>query len=127
MGQQQLLLIVLGLVVVSVAVVLGLNMFNANMETSAQDAIAQTNQHLGTQAIAFYNKPTDLGGGGKSFVGFTVPTNLVTTASGGYVATPNGAVDCVIIGTPLVGNDYTWTIKTTVTPTSVTTVIVPGA
>ena len=124
MGQQQLLLIVLGLVVVSVAVVLGLNMFNANMETSTQDAIAQTNQHIATQAIAFYNKPLSMGGGEKTYTNWTVPKLLETTGSGTFGALP-APQSVVITGTPLDAS-YNWTIETTVTPAGVTTVIVTG-
>ncbi len=36
---------------------------------------------------------------------------------------PNGAVDCVIAGTPTAGQGYTWTVTTTVTPTNISTVI----
>ena len=39
MGQQQLLLIVLGVIVVGIAVVVGINLFNANAESSTQDSI----------------------------------------------------------------------------------------
>ncbi len=35
MGQQQLLLIVLGVIVVGIAVVVGINLFNANAEASS--------------------------------------------------------------------------------------------
>jgi len=123
MGQQQLLLIVLGVIIVGIAVVVGINLFNANAEESAKDGVVSDCTNLGAMAQQFYKKPLSMGGGGNSFAGFVVPTNLVTTANGTYAATPNGAVDCTIVGTPTAGQGYTWTVTTTVTPTSITTAI----
>jgi hypothetical protein len=54
---------------------------------------------LATLAQRYCSKPVTMGGGGNSFAGFVVPTNLQKTANGIYAATPNGAVDCVIVGT----------------------------
>ena len=39
MGQQQLLLIVLGVIVVGIAVVVGINLFNANSISSDRDGV----------------------------------------------------------------------------------------
>jgi hypothetical protein len=122
MGQQQLLLIVLGVIIVGIAVVVGINLFNANAEESAKDGVVSDCTNLGAMAQQYYKKPLSMGGGGNSFAGFVVPANLVTTANGSYTATPNGAVDCVIEGTPI-QTDYLWTVETTVTPTTINTVI----
>jgi hypothetical protein len=123
MGQQQLLLIVLGVIIVGIAVVVGINLFNANAEEAAKDGVVSDCTNLGAMAQQYFKKPLSMGGGGNSFAGFAVPVNLQTTANGTYTATPNGAVDCVIDGTPTAGQGYTWTVETTVTPTTITTVI----
>jgi len=122
MGQQQLLLIVLGVIIVGIAVVVGINLFNANAEESAKDGVVSDCTNVGAMAQQYYKKPTSMGGGGNSFAGFTVPTNLVTTANGTYSATPNGATNCVIVGTPTTGQGYQWIVTTTVTPTTITSV-----
>jgi hypothetical protein len=122
MGQQQLLLIVLGVIIVGIAVVVGINLFNANAEESAKDGVVSDCTNLGAMAQQFYKKPLSMGGGGNLFTGFTVPTGLATTANGTYVATP-AAQTCTIVGTPTVGNNYAWTVTTTVTPTTISTVI----
>lgn len=122
MGQQQLLLIVLGVIIVGIAVVVGINLFNANAEEAAKDGVVSDCTNLGAMAQQYYKKPLSMGGGGNSFHGFTVPTNLATTANGTYTAIPNGAIECIIEGKPL-QSEYTWTVETTVTPTEITTVI----
>ena len=58
MGQQQLLLIVLGVIVVGIAVVVGINLFNANAESSTQDSIVSQCTNLGAMAQQYYKKPS---------------------------------------------------------------------
>ncbi len=70
MGQQQLLLIVLGVIVVGIAVVVGINLFNANAETSTQDSIISQGNNIGALAQQYYKKPTSMGGGGNTFKAF---------------------------------------------------------
>jgi hypothetical protein len=122
MGQQQLLLIVLGVIIVGIAVVVGINLFNANAEASAKDGVVSDCTNLGAMAQQYYKKPLSMGGGGNLFTGFTVPANLATTPNGTYVATP-AAQQVVIVGTPTAGQGYAWHVTTTVTPLAITTVI----
>ncbi|MCZ7615391.1 MAG: hypothetical protein M5T52_18070 [Ignavibacteriaceae bacterium] len=70
MGQQQLLLIVLGVIIVGIAVVVGINLFNANAETSTQDSIVSQGTNIGAMAQQYFKKPTSMGGGGNSFTDF---------------------------------------------------------
>ena len=67
MGQQQLLLIVLGVIIVGIAIVVGINLFNANAESSAKDGIVSDCTNLAAMAQQFYKKPVAMGGGGNSF------------------------------------------------------------
>ncbi|MBK9096961.1 MAG: hypothetical protein IPM14_02345 [bacterium] len=125
MGQQQLLLIVLGVIIVGIAVVVGINLFNANAEESAKDGVVSDCTNLGAMAQQYYKKPISMGGGGNNFNGFTVPASLQTTANGTYTATPSGQT-CTIVGLPTAGQGYTWTVTTSVTPTTITTSIGSG-
>ena len=130
MGQQQLLLIVLGVIIVGIAVVVGINLFNANAEEAAKDGVVSDNTNLGAMAQQFYKKPLSMGGGGNTFDqggptgnGFEIPVSLATTANGTYAITAQAAQSIEFTGTPTSGNGYAWTVVTTVTPTSITTVI----
>jgi hypothetical protein len=119
MGQQQLLLIVLGVIIVGIAVVVGINLFNASAEESAKDTITSECTNLAAMCLQYYKKPVALGGGGNSFAGFVTPAALATTNSATYVVTPNGNTDCVVVGTPLASSGYSWTVTTTVTSAGV--------
>lgn len=73
MGQQQLLLIALGVIVVGIAVYLGFSMSDSYATTSNRDMLISDMVNLSNMARAYYRKPTLLGGGGNSFVGWQMP------------------------------------------------------
>lgn len=130
MGQQQLLLIVLGVIIVGIAVVVGINLFNANAEESAKDTLVSEGTNIGAMAQQFYKKPEALGGGGNTFnlhgpndAGFEIPALLDTTASAIWtVATTTSTA--TLTGTPL-DPDYAaaFTVTVNVSPTGITSVI----
>jgi len=69
MGQQQLLLIVLGVIIVGVALVVGINLYNANARQAEIESMASECNSLILLAIEHYQKPVAFGGGGR--VGFS--------------------------------------------------------
>lgn len=74
MGQQQLLLIILGVIVVGIAVAVGITMFADSAASSNRDAVTGDLLNLASQAQQFFRRPTAMGGGQGSF-------NLLTTSS----------------------------------------------
>jgi len=72
MGTQQLLLIVLGVIIVGIAVVVGINIFGSNAEQANKDALTQDCLRIAAAAQGFYRKPTMLGGGNNDFTGITI-------------------------------------------------------
>jgi Tfp pilus assembly protein PilE len=67
MGQQQLLLIVLSVIIVGIAVVVGINMFNDQAANSNLDSVTADLMNLASRAQQHYRRPTAMGGGGGSF------------------------------------------------------------
>ncbi len=63
MGQQQLLLIILGVIIVGLAIAVGITMFRDNAVSTNRDAIANDLMHLAAKARHFYKRPTSMGGG----------------------------------------------------------------
>jgi len=129
MGQQQLLLIVLGVIIVGIAIVVGINLFNANAEESAKDTMASEGTNLAALAQQFYKKPLALGGGGNTFDeggpsgnGFSIPAKLQTSGIGGGWAAPTVSATTVqLVGTP---DEYTdWTVTVDVFADSIATTI----
>lgn len=99
MGQQQLLLIVLGVIIVGIAVVVGINVFTASSTQANRDAVIADMTNLASLAQQYYRKPQALGGGGNSFTGWVVPGQLVTTGNGTYSATVQDPNQVTIVGT----------------------------
>lgn len=71
MGQQQLLLIILGVIVVGIAVAVGITMFQDNAVSANRDAVVNDLVNLSARAQQYYRRPTSLGGGQNKFVGLT--------------------------------------------------------
>ena len=104
MGQQQLLLIILGVIVVGIAVAVGITMFTDNAVSANRDAVTNDLVILAARAQQFYRRPTALGGGGNSFVGLTADaaglrklTNRASNANGAYTITSAGTATGVTL------------------------------
>jgi len=133
MGQQQLLLIVLGVIIVGIAVVVGINVFTSSAVSSNKDAVSSDLMQLGSMAQQHYRKPASMGGGGNTFDGtgtpagskWSIPTGLVTTGNGTYSASAISSASITIIGTGTEkgANGSLITVTATVTPTNITTSI----
>ena len=131
MGQQQLLLIVLGVILVGVAVVLGIQYFTVGAEEGAKDELVAHCLTVGANAQQWFSKPGAMGGGGNSFLGFGThfTNNLVklqTSTNGTYTTGDETATTLTITGTPSVNLGYTWTVSAAVTPTGIITTINAG-
>ena len=94
MGQQQLLLIVLGTIIVGVAVVVGINMFTTGAINAERDALLQDVNNIASVAAAYWRKPAALGGGARSFVGVTTVTTF-----GAADSNANGAFEITTTAT----------------------------
>lgn len=92
MGQQQLLLIVLGVIIVGIAVAVGISMFGKNAAQANFDAVVADMQTTSSNAQGWYRKPISMGGGGRSFASITL------ASIGAQTSNTNGAYS--ITGTP---------------------------
>ncbi len=119
MGQQQLLLIILGVIVVGIAVAVGITMFQDNASSSNRDAVANDLTNLASRAQQYYRRPSSVGGGGNTFSGLTMAELTVkpTNANGVYALSTGGSATSVVItGTGVEkGNDAASAISMSVT------------
>ncbi|NND71637.1 MAG: hypothetical protein HKN43_08660 [Rhodothermales bacterium] len=69
MGQQQLLLLVFGIVIVAVAVIAGMEAFSRKMEQSAADNLVDRNLTIASEAVAWKTKRDPYNGGNASYLG----------------------------------------------------------
>ncbi|HTY36797.1 MAG TPA: hypothetical protein VMH23_06785 [Bacteroidota bacterium] len=106
MGQQQLLLLILGTVVVSLAVVVAIGMFQDHAVEHDRAAVMVDLKVLGAKAQSYYNRPMTMGGGSHSFVGLTADARgigmlagpkYIDNANGTYTIKSDGTVTQVVL------------------------------
>jgi hypothetical protein len=97
-GSQQLLLIILGTIVVGIAVLVGVSLFNDHASAQNRDAVANDLVHAASVAQMWRKKPVTQGGGGGSFVGFDLRYVFrdMRNTNGTY-SVSGGASDSLII------------------------------
>jgi Tfp pilus assembly protein PilE len=98
MGQQQLLLIVLSVIIVGIAVVVGINMFGASSASANLEAVTNDLLHLASRAQQYYVKPESMGGGGNSFTGLSADETGIETLTA-KTNNDNGAYSIKTAGT----------------------------
>ncbi|MBW6516351.1 MAG: hypothetical protein K0B81_07040 [Candidatus Cloacimonetes bacterium] len=74
MGQQQILLIVLSVILVGIAIAVGITMFRAQARQSNLDAIIADLNNLGAIAYQHKLRPVSMGGGGGVYDASALPT-----------------------------------------------------
>ncbi len=125
MGQQQLLLVVLGILIVGIAILVGIYIFRANAIEAKRNTITNELINLAGLAQQYYLKPAAMGGGNKSFAGWKIPNPLIVTANGRFEASINA--DNVIItgiGNEVVTGTDSIEVQTTVYSDSISTEII---
>ena len=92
MGQQQLLLLVLGIVIVGLAVVVGLQAFGENQKKANADALVNDALSIAADVQAWSLKPSVFGGGEGDYTGLSFERLGYTTGdqSGGDTAADDG-------------------------------------
>ena len=109
MGQQQLLLLVLGIVIVGLAVVVGIQAFTENQAKANADALVNDGVRIASDVQAWKLKPAAFGGGssatgytGLDFEGIGYPVNAdgdYENLNGTWAVTTADGTSFVITGT----------------------------
>lgn len=106
MGQQQLLLIILGVIIVGIAVAVGITMFNDHLISANRDDVQNDLVMISVKAQQYYFRPQNMAGGGHSFVGLTadaagmlllVSTQYSVNEHGTYTIQTAGTTSLVIL------------------------------
>ncbi|MBU2494059.1 MAG: hypothetical protein KJ571_15640 [Bacteroidetes bacterium] len=124
MGQQQLLLIVVGILIVGISIIIGISMFTASAVEAKRDNITNELINLASLAQQHYRKPQTMGGGNRAFdnshggLTWTIPPSLVTTGNG-WFSIENISTDQVVIlatGNEVVTGNDSVKVQITVSP-----------
>ena len=99
MGQQQLLLIILGVIIVGIAIAVGISQFGANSTQANKDGITSGVISIAANAYQYKIRPTSLGGGGNSYLYYGIPAKMQSEDNGTYSIGTTNAGSIEIIGT----------------------------
>ncbi|MBT8382615.1 MAG: hypothetical protein HKP17_05935 [Ignavibacteriaceae bacterium] len=118
-------MIVLAIIIVGIAIAISIQLFRSNAIESKRDIVINECTNIATIAISYYKKPTDMGGGGKSFSGWQIPTQMVSTINGSYFAqvTPQ-QITITGVGTEVVTGNDSIKVQTVVTANDYYSVII---
>ena len=84
MGQQQLLLILLGTILVGAAIVLALSLMGAQGVQANKDAMINDLNHLAAHAYQYRISSSSLAGGAGKYTGYKIPTAIASNENGYY-------------------------------------------
>ncbi len=84
MGQQQLLLIIIGAIVVCIAIAVGISLFGGNEAQANKDGITAKLTNISADAAQYKLRPKTLGGGRPSYVGYVLPDRMRSDDNGTY-------------------------------------------
>lgn len=101
---------------IAIAVAIGMSLFRAHAINSKRDILTNETIDMAAQAISYYKRTIEFGGGGKSFIGWQIPPQLQNTINGSYVIDEINKDEVVIIatGTEVVTGNDSIQVKTTV-------------
>lgn len=84
MGQSQLLIIAVSVLIIGIVILAGTGLFQtSDIEVNKKAMINDFNQ-IAHIAIRYYSRPMALGGGNQSFVGFVIPAKFQSNQNGLY-------------------------------------------
>ena len=124
MGQQQLLLIILGVIIVGIAIAVGISQFGAHSTQANKDGVTSSVVNIAANAYQFKIRPTTMGGGGGSYSGYAIPSKMKADDNGTYALSSAGATSAVITGTSKINT--AWVATCTSDDTGKTSVTYAG-
>src|SRR5437773_7830548 len=86
MGEQQLLLLLLGVIIVGIAIGGGVTLYSGASTSANKDAIVNDLMNLGQFAYRYKLRPEPLGGGGLGYTNFVLPSRLANNDNASYTA-----------------------------------------
>lgn len=99
MGQQQLLLVILGIIVVGIAISVGISQFGAQSSESNKDSVTSDLVDLAANAYQYKIRPNTLGGGSGSYVNYQIPPKMRRDDNGDYSISSTSSNAITLVGT----------------------------
>ena len=99
MGQQQLILIVLAVLIVGIAIAAGLGLFSANTTEENKLQIINDLNTISALARKYRMRPLTMAGGAGSYVGFTFPSVIRSSRTANYSVLSIASDEITVVAT----------------------------
>ena len=119
-------MIVLALIIVAIAIAISISLFRSNAIEGKRDILIEETTSLGVMALQYFKKPTEMGGGGRSFLGWVIPDQMNQTVNGNFMVASVQAQEVRITGTgsEVVTGEDSIKVETVVTADEMYTTII---
>ena len=124
MGQQQLLLIILGVIIVGIAIAVGISQFGAHSTQANKDGVTSSLVNVAANAYQFKIRPQTMGGGGGSYANYVLPSKMAKDDNGTYTAGTGTSSSIAITGKSTINT--AWVATCTSDDTGKTTITYSG-
>jgi hypothetical protein len=112
MGQQQLLLIILGVIIVGISIAVGIAQFGAHSTQANKDGVIASLITVSSNAYQFKIRPNTMGGGGGAYTGYTIPGKMAKDDNGTYTLGTVATNSIEVKGTSTVNTAWVATCTT---------------
>ncbi len=103
MGQQQILMVILGVIIVGIAIAVGIAQFGSSSISSAKDGLINDLNNLSINAFQYKSLPRSMGGGSGSYVGYNIPSKLQSNEDGTFSVSTTTATRVTFVATSGLG------------------------
>ena len=87
MGQSQLLIIAISVLIIGIAILAGAGFFSDDAIEANKKAMINDVNHIAMNAVRYYRRIPALGGGGYSYLSYSLPVGYRSNLNGSYSAT----------------------------------------
>ncbi len=102
MGQQQLLLVIVGVIIVGIAIAIGITTFEAQNVRSNLDAIINDLNHMASQAYQYRMRPAKMDGGNGDYSNYEIPPTLSSNSNATYTIVSKSKDEITFLATSAV-------------------------
>ena len=103
MGQQQMMLIVLGVIIVGIGIAVGISQFGSDSISANRDALINDLNNLGINAYQFKILPRSMGGGSGAYTSYNIPVKLRSNEDGAFTISNAAASRLTLVATSAAG------------------------
>jgi hypothetical protein len=88
MGQSQILIIAISVLIIGIAILAGAGFFSDDEIEANKKAMINDVNHVAMNAVRYYRRIGALGGGGYSYMGYALPRGYQSNLNGRYSVDP---------------------------------------